>query len=579
MKSDRITRLALRASSFLTISVFLGIATLLAFGYSVAREWQQGVAVRIAHQNEESAELIIKAITRDMRGAQARILANRDWDAPLPADFTRDMTEQVATTFARYPYPESFFIWRGGHQSVLFFSRTTRLPRWMPPPRSASTREAQARQGAASRTARSPKRSPVVNSPIALAIDPPVADEVRRRVLASVEAQRRYAVFNTELAGVPYQIIARITYADSLREHLESVSGFTVNLDWVRKWYFADILSEVWPSVSGGLTQDIVLLDENNRTVLGSNNEDQPVAQRAFPLLFMDSSDTASDVPPDLRHTQWRIRISASRDPILLSARRRVDTTLLATSFAVILCGVSLMVTHKAVLSRVKVSEMRSRFVSSVTHELKTPLANIHALAATLARQSQIPSERYRDYPNLLMRETNHLSRLVDNLLAYARITDVSETYAFEPMAAAEIAEEALRSFQPRLSESGITVQFEISPDLPFVCVDQRAMTLALTNLIENATRHVRNNGHIRVSTSCVDSVVSIEVQDDGCGISTAKLAALRESIASREFSPSDGGGLGLAIASKVVADHRGTFTVDSVPGTGTRCVIGLPAC
>src|SRR5437660_10217691 len=555
MRSDRITRLALRASSFLTISVFLGIATLLAFGYRVAREWQQGVAVRIAHQNEETADLIIKAITRDMRGVQARILANRDWDAPLPADFTRDMTEQVATTFARYPYPESFFIWRGGHQSMLFFSRTTRLPRWMPP------------------------KSPGVNSPIALAVDAPVADEVRRQVLASVDAQRRYAVFNTELAGVPYQIIARITYADSLREHLESVSGFTVNLDWVRKWYFADILSEVWPSVSGGLTQDIVLLDENNRAVLGSNNEDQPVAQRAFPLLFMDSSDTASDVPPDLRHTQWRIRISASHDPILLSARRRVDTTLLATGFAVVLCGVSLMVTHKAVLSKAKVSEMRSRFVSSVTHELKTPLANIHALAATLARQSQIPSERYREYPNLLIRETNHLSRLVDNLLAYARITDVSETYAFEPMAAAEIVDEALRSFQPRLSESGITVRFATPPDLPFVCVDQRAMTLALTNLIENATRHVRNNGHIRVSTSCVDSVVSIEVQDDGCGISTAKLAALRESIASREFSPSDGGGLGLAIASNVVADHGGTFTVDSVLGTGTRCVIGLPAC
>src|SRR5439155_13896531 len=386
-------------------------------------------------------------------------------------------------------------------------------------------------------------------------------------------------VFNTELAGVPYQIIARITYADSLRERLESVSGFTVNLEWVRKWYFADILSEVWPSVSGGLKQDIVLLDENNRTVLGSNNEDQPKAPRTFPLLFMDSSDTASDVPPDLAHTQWRIRISASRDPILLSARRRVDTTLLATAFAVILCGVSLMVTHKAVLSRAKVSEMRSRFVSSVTHELKTPLASIHALAATLARPSQISSDHYREYLNLLMRETNRLSRLVDNLLAYARITDVSETYAFEPMAAAELVDEALKGFQPRLLESGITLQFDMSPDLPFVCVDQRAMTLALTNLMENAMRHVRNNGHIRISTSSLDSVVFIEVQDDGCGISTTKLAALRESIGSREFSPSDGGGLGLAIASKVIADHAGTFTVDSVLRTGTRCVIGLPAC
>jgi len=555
VKSDRIVGFALRASKLLTIFVFLGTVALLAFGYRATREWQQGVAARTAHQNEESADLIIKAITRDMRGAQARILTNRDWDAPLPAGSAREMTEQVATTFARYPYPESFFTWRGGHHSMLFFSRATRLPPWMPP------------------------QSPVVNSPIALAVDPPVAGQVRQRVLSSIAAQLRYAVFNIEFAGVPYQIVARISYADPLREHLESVSGFTVNLDWVRKWYFADILSEVGPSANGGLTQDLALLDENNHTVLGSNNETPPMAQRSFPLLFMDSSDTASDLPPDLTHTKWKIRISASRDPMLLSAKRRADTTLLATSFAVVLCGVSLMLTHKAVLGGVKLSEMRSRFVSSVTHELKTPLANIHALADTLARQSQISSERYREYPNLLIQETNHLGHLVDNLLAYARITDVSETYAFEPMAAAELVDEALRSFQPRLSESGIRLQFEMSPDLPFVCVDQRAMTLALNNLIENAIRHVRENGHICISTSCVNSVVSIEVQDDGCGISAAKLAALRESIASRAFSPSDGGGLGLAIASKMVADHGGTLTVDSVLGRGTRCVIGLPAC
>jgi len=577
MKPGRMTRLAVRASSFLTFSVFLGITALLVLGYFVAREWQQGVVIRVTHQNEESADLIIKAITRDMRGVQARILANRDWDAPLPADFTRDMTEQVATTFARYPYPESFFVWRGRDESMLFFSRTTRLPKWITPPPSASPREKREKQGFES--------SPVLNSPITLAVDPPIADEVRRRVLAAIAAQRRYAIFNTELAGGPYQIIARITYADSLREHVESVSGFTVNLDWVRKYYFADILSEVSPSASGGLTQDIVLADENNRTVvgseteLGSNSDDQPIAQRTFPLLFMDSSDTAADVPQDLTYPNWKIRISASRDPILLSAKRRVDTTLLATSFAVILCGLSLMLTHKAILTRAKVSEMRSRFVSSVTHELKTPLANIHALSATLARQSQIPSERYREYPNLLMQETNHLGRLVANLLAYARITDVSDTYAFEPIAAAELLDEAMKGFQPRLLESRITVQFEVSPDLPCVCVDQRAMTLALTNLIENAIRHVRNNGHIRISTSCIDSVVRIEVEDNGCGISSMKLDALRESISSREFSPSDGGGLGLAIVSKVLADRRWRFTVDSVRGSGTRCVSGLPAC
>src|SRR5207249_6364521 len=256
----------------------------------------------------------------DMRGVQPRILANRDWEALLPVASALDMTEPVTTTFARYPYPESFFTWRGGNHSMVFFSRATRLPQWMPRP------------------------SPMLNSPIATAVDPSIAGDVRRRLLSAIAAQQRYAVFDIDLADVLYQVVARITYADSLREHLESVSGFTVNLDWVRQWYFADILSEVKPSASGGLTQDIVLLDESNRTVLGSNNEEQPVAERAFPLLFMDSSDTVADVPPHLTQAQWRIRISASRDPILLSARRRVDTTLLATSFAVILCGLSLMV-------------------------------------------------------------------------------------------------------------------------------------------------------------------------------------------------------------------------------------------
>ena len=116
---------------------------------------------------------------------------------------------------------------------------------------------------------------------------------------------------------------------------------------------------------------------------------------------------------------------------------------------------VSLVLARRTVLKDAKLSEMRSRFVSSVTHDLKTPLANIHALSATLERESQVTSERYRAYPQLLMQEATNLSRQVDNLLAYARITDVTETYAFEPMAAAEFVDEAVKGFQPRLGENG----------------------------------------------------------------------------------------------------------------------------
>jgi signal transduction histidine kinase len=558
MTRHRLAAFAAGAWSLLTILLLGGIAAVLASGYRATRDWEQEVATRIAHQTEESADLIITAINRDMRGAQATILANRDWDTSLPADAADvDMTEQVATTFARYPYPESFFTWRGGTHGMIFFSRSTRLPSWLPP------------------------RNRAIDSPISVVVDPPLSEQVRQRVLSCIAAQQRYAVFDTDLAGVPYQVVARVTYADPLREHVESVSGFTVNLDWVRTQYFTDILTEIGPSASGGLTQDVMLVDDADRTVFGTNNNAAPMAERSFPLLFIDSADTASDLPHDLNIHRWTLRVSASRDPMLLSAHRRADTTLLTIAIAGIVCAISLVLARRTVLNHAKLSEMRSRFVSSVTHDLKTPLANIHALSATLARESSVTSERYRAYPHLLMQEATNLGRLVDNLLAYARVTDITQTYAFEPMAAAELVDEALKGFQPRLGDNGIVVDLDTPEDLLFVRADQRAMVLALKNLVDNAMRHARSDGpgHIRISINRTGTTAFIEVQDDGCGISEKKLVAVRESIASRTFSPTDGGGLGLAIASKVIADHGGTLTVDSTLGKGTRCVIGLPVC
>src|SRR5437773_11872094 len=82
MTSDR--SVTAQASKLLTLAVFLGITVLLMWEYRVTRASQQSMAGRVAHQNEGTADLIMKAITRDMRGAQTRILANRDCEAPPP---------------------------------------------------------------------------------------------------------------------------------------------------------------------------------------------------------------------------------------------------------------------------------------------------------------------------------------------------------------------------------------------------------------------------------------------------------------------------------------------------------------
>ena len=112
----------------------LGIATLLGFGYRATREWQRSSELLIERDTEESADLLVTAVTRDMRGAHSRVLANRDW-GELSLESLTDTSDQVATAFARYPYPESFFSWQhDSPRGVVFFNRANRFPAWMRQP-------------------------------------------------------------------------------------------------------------------------------------------------------------------------------------------------------------------------------------------------------------------------------------------------------------------------------------------------------------------------------------------------------------------------------------------------------------
>ena len=219
---------------------------------------------------------------------------------------------------------------------------------------------------------------------------------------------------------------------------------------------------------------------------------------------------------------------------------------------------------------------MRSDFVSSVTHELKTPLANIRAMADTLARRP-IGGETVRDYAELLMQEARRLTRLVDNLLAYARVTDVTEMYSFEPIAPSELVDDVLQNFRHPLSEREFTVEVDMPVDLPLVRADRTAMMLTLDNLVDNAIRYSPREHFIRISARRDGQNVVIEVQDRGVGISPEELSIVRRKFARGRLARADGSGLGLAIVSRIIADHKGTFVLDSEPGTGTTAKVYLP--
>jgi two-component system phosphate regulon sensor histidine kinase PhoR len=219
---------------------------------------------------------------------------------------------------------------------------------------------------------------------------------------------------------------------------------------------------------------------------------------------------------------------------------------------------------------------MRSDFVSSVTHELKTPLASIRAMADTLARRP-IGGETVRDYAELLMQEARRLTRLVDNLLAYARVTDVTEMYSFEPIAPAELVDDVLQNFRHPLSEREFAVEVDMPMDLPLVNADRTAMMLALDNLVDNAIRYSPRERFIRIAARRDGQRVVIEVQDRGVGISREELSVVRRKFVRGRLARAEGSGLGLAIVSRIIADHKGTFVLDSEIGAGTTAKVYLP--
>ena len=148
------------------------------------------------------------------------------------------------------------------------------------------------------------------------------------------------------------------------------------------------------------------------------------------------------------------------------------------------------LLAFRATRASARLAELRSDFVSTVTHELKTPIASIRAMGDTLARDRIADPAARAEYAQTIVQESKRLSRLIDNLLAYSRITDVTEAYSFEPVDVHALVEEVLQGFSPQLSQQQFEVHVEIARGLPRVRGDRTALRLMLENIVDNAIRY-----------------------------------------------------------------------------------------
>lgn len=541
---------------WMAVGVCVSVGVLTWFGYRAIREWQRSSTLLAGRRAGETADLLAMALTRDMRAVQTSILTSPRWEEFL-LDPSYDIRTAVVGAFARYPYPESFFAWhrREDPSKLAFFDRADRQPAWMPP-------------------SVGPHRFPVT-----MGFEPTVARQLVDHVLQDASRQRRFSIFEVSIAGVRYQVVARLLYRDVLRERLEGVFGFTVNLSWVRGHYFQELTEQV--ARIGGVQNGFVLMvvDDCDQVVAG--NSRAPIrtreTRRPFSLTFFDPLVLALDAPENLTRRDWAVEVEPLTDPTLAAAIRGANRTLITAALSAAALALGLVLTARATRARVKLAEMRTEFVSSVTHELKTPLATIRAVGDTLVSGRINAPESMREYAQLVVQESKRLTRLVDNLLAYSRITDVTEAYTFEPLDPAVLIHEMLQRFHSQVTQRQFQVEMQVPADLPSVMADRVAMELLLDNVLDNAIRYSRDSRHILVFAGVRDSQVLIQLSDRGMGISRDELRHVVRRFFRGRRAASGGSGLGLAIANRIAADHGGSLTIESEIDVGTTVTLALP--
>lgn len=222
----------------------------------------------------------------------------------------------------------------------------------------------------------------------------------------------------------------------------------------------------------------------------------------------------------------------------------------------------------------------RSEFVSSITHELRTPLTSIRMFAEMLQLANNNSTERRSEYLDIIVHEADRLSRLVDDVLTFARVERGADNYRFRPVALTEVVRAALGAMEYQLGQAGFTVQFTTCEDLPIVEGDADALKQAVLNLLTNAAKYSGDTREICVRLNREERFAVVEVEDRGVGMS----AECQRHIFDKFYRGSDalasnvpGAGIGLALVRQIINVHHGEVRVQSQIGHGSTFSILLP--
>jgi signal transduction histidine kinase len=232
---------------------------------------------------------------------------------------------------------------------------------------------------------------------------------------------------------------------------------------------------------------------------------------------------------------------------------------------------------------QMRLNEMKSNLVSSVSHELRAPIAAVRLMAESLESGRVEGVEKQRDYYRLIVRECGRLSSLVENVLDFSRIDQGRKEYRFEPLDAWALVRHTVMLMEPGAAERQVALRLA-EPPSEFENLqpswDSEAVEQSLVNLIDNAVKHSPAGGEVRLEVELLPAAVRLWVIDRGPGIPTdehGKIFDLFYRYGSELRRETQGTGIGLSIVKHAAEAHGGRVLVESAVGQGSRFGLELP--
>jgi signal transduction histidine kinase len=367
-----------------------------------------------------------------------------------------------------------------------------------------------------------------------------------------------------------YQSLVLFAPRGSNPEH-PVLAGFIYDTDYLKQKFFPTVLNEVLPDQMENDTSH-----PQKGLMVRYERDDYPLATSSY----WDGG--SSEVERPFKNVFNGLVLGIKVRGTTIAA---ISNHLLRTSFVILgslslLMGAGLILTYRNVARELALAKLKSDFVSNVSHELRTPLALIRLYAETLELGRISTAGKQQEYYEIIRKESERLTSLINNILDFSRIESGKKEYTFRETNVADLVRTTLESYRFEIEQNGFEFEEKIDNDVPPMWIDREAIARSLLNLVNNAVKYSSNEKYLGVRLYRHSNGVNLEVVDHGIGIPAKEHLKIFEKfyrVGDPLVHNTKGSGLGLSLVRHIVQAHGGEVAVESAPGKGSRFIITLP--